>query len=63
MRKQRDYLDAVLSFTRKRIAENQSRDEITKTPALPGFEGYMEAPPRLTLAAVLGVAYDELTAK
>ena len=63
LRKQRDYLDAVLTHTRKAIAENKSRDEIMKTPSLPGFEGYMEAPPRLTLAAALGVAYDELTAK
>lgn len=63
LQKQRDYLDAVLTAARTGLKERKSRDEITKLAALPGFEGYMEAPPRLTLAAALGVAYDELTAK
>jgi cyclase len=63
LRKQRDYLDAVLTYAMKGIAEKKSRDEITKAAALPGFEGHMEIPPRLTLTAALGVAYDELTAK
>lgn len=63
LQKQRDYLDAVLGAARRGIKEGKSREEIVKLAALPGFEGYMEAPPRLTLAAALGVAYDELTAK
>ena len=59
----RDYFDAVLTYTRRGIAEKKSREEITKLEALPGFESYLGAPPRLTLAGVLGVAYDELTSK
>jgi glyoxylase-like metal-dependent hydrolase (beta-lactamase superfamily II) len=60
--RQRDYFDAVLSHVRKAIAAGRSKEETTKLEALPGFEGYQAAPPRLTLAGVLGVAYDELTA-
>lgn len=56
----RNYLTAVLDFTRKAIADGKSRDETMKLGPLPKFEDYTEAPPRLTLAAVLGVAYDEL---
>lgn len=63
LQKQRDYFDAVLSHVRKAIAAGQSKDEATKLERLPGFEGYQSAPPRLTVAGVLGVAYDELTAK
>jgi len=59
----RDYFSAVLDHVRKGLAASKSKDEVTALKALPGFEGYMEAPPRLTLAAVLGVAYDELTTK
>jgi hypothetical protein len=58
----RDYFDAVLALTRKGIAQGQSKDAIAATPSLPGFESYMNAAP-LTLGGVLGVAYDELTAK
>jgi glyoxylase-like metal-dependent hydrolase (beta-lactamase superfamily II) len=59
----KDYLNAVLSHAQKGIAAGQSKEAITASKGLAGFEGYQEAPPRLTLAAVLGVAYDELTAK
>jgi cyclase len=59
----RDYLDAVLSHARAGIAAKKGREEIVALAALPKFEGFMEAPPRLTLAGALGVAYDELTAK
>lgn len=56
----RDYLTAVLDTVRKGIADGRSRDQITAIGPLKGFEDYQEAPPRLTLASVLGVAYDEL---
>ncbi len=56
----RNYLTAVLDVTRKAIADGKSRDEAMKLGPLPKFEDYMEAPPRLTLATVLGIAYDEL---
>ena len=58
----RNYLTAVLDITRKAIADGKSRDETVKLGPLPKFEDYMEAPPRLTLATVLGIAYDELKA-
>ena len=56
----RDYLTAVLETVRTGIAAGRSRDEITAAGPLKGFEDYQESPPRLTLASVLGVAYDEL---
>ncbi|MBK5295657.1 MAG: MBL fold metallo-hydrolase [Vicinamibacteria bacterium] len=56
----RNYLTAVLDVTRKAIADGKSRDEAMTLGPLPKFEDYMEAPPRLTLATVLGIAYDEL---
>ena len=48
---------------RKGIAQGQPKAAIAATAALPGFENYQSSPPALTLAGVLGVAYDELTAK
>ncbi len=59
----RDYLSAVVEVTRKAIAAGQAREDVIKMGALPKFEDYQEAPPRLTLSTVLGVAYDELAAK
>jgi hypothetical protein len=61
--RQRDYLDAALSHARRGLAAGQSREEITALASLKGFEDYQSAPPRLTLASTLGVAYDELTEK
>jgi glyoxylase-like metal-dependent hydrolase (beta-lactamase superfamily II) len=58
----RDYLTAVLDFTRKEIARGQSKDAIAGTAALPGFDGY-QGGGVLTLKGVLESAYDELTAK
>ncbi|HSL23955.1 MAG TPA: MBL fold metallo-hydrolase [Vicinamibacterales bacterium] len=63
LRKQRDYFDAVLAHVRKGMAAGSSKEEVTKLETLSRFEGYQAAPPRLTLASVLGVAYDELSAK
>jgi len=60
--RQRDYFDAVLSYVRRGIAEKQSKEQISALQALTGFEDYQSSPPVLTLAGVLGVAYDELTA-
>jgi glyoxylase-like metal-dependent hydrolase (beta-lactamase superfamily II) len=59
----RDYLNAVLDYVQKGISAGRSKDEIAKLGKLPKFEDYAEAPPVLTLAGVLGTAYDELTAK
>jgi cyclase len=61
--RQRDYFDAILSHVRRGIAEKQSKEQISALQALAGFEDYQSSPPVLTLAGVLCVAYDELTAK
>jgi glyoxylase-like metal-dependent hydrolase (beta-lactamase superfamily II) len=63
LQRQRDYFDAVLAHVRKGIAGGRSKEEIATLEELPGFPGLFAAPPRLTLANVLGVAFDELTAK
>jgi len=59
----RDYFDAVLTLVRKAIAAGQTRDAIVATSTLPGFDSYQSSGTVLTLAGVLGSAYDELTAK
>jgi cyclase len=57
----RDYLTAVLDFTRRQMAAGKSRDEIARTDALRGFEEYAAPdPPQVSLATVLTTAYDEL---
>ena len=58
----RDYLVAVLAFTKKQIAAGDSKDAIAATPSLPGFEGF-QGGGVLTLKGVLESAYDELTAR
>jgi len=58
----RDYFDAVLSLVRKAIAQGQTKEAIAAAAVLPGFESY-QGGGVLTLAGVLGVAFDELTAK
>jgi len=57
----RDYLTAVLDYTRKQMAAGKSREQIASIDALPGFEEYASpAPPRISLTSVLTSAYDEL---
>ena len=56
----RDYFDAVLTHVRQAAAKGQSKEEIVKLAALPGFESYQSSGTILTLAGVLGVAFDEL---
>jgi glyoxylase-like metal-dependent hydrolase (beta-lactamase superfamily II) len=58
----RDYFTAVLGATRKAISAGQTKDVLIATPSLPGFEQY-QGSGTLTLAGVLGVAFDELSAK
>jgi glyoxylase-like metal-dependent hydrolase (beta-lactamase superfamily II) len=58
----RDYFDAVLTLVRKGIASGQAKEAITATP-LSEFENYQNLTATINLAAVLGVTYDELTAK
>ena len=59
--RQRDYFDAALTHARDGIAARKSRDEIIALPVLRGFESCQALIPRLSLAATLGAAYDELT--
>jgi glyoxylase-like metal-dependent hydrolase (beta-lactamase superfamily II) len=58
----RDYFTAVLAATRKAIGAGQTKEALVATPSLPGFEGY-QGGGTLTLAGVLAVAFDELSAK
>ncbi|HEY3884959.1 MAG TPA: MBL fold metallo-hydrolase [Vicinamibacterales bacterium] len=58
--RQRDYFDRVLSTVRKGIAAGHSKDAITAAASLGRFYDF-QASPGLTLADVVGVAYDELT--
>ena len=57
----RDYLTAVLDYTRRQMAAGRSREEIARTASLRGFEEYAAPdPPQVSLATVLTTAYDEL---
>ncbi|MGE3274870.1 MAG: MBL fold metallo-hydrolase [Vicinamibacterales bacterium] len=55
----RDYLSAVLEHATKGVQAGRSKEEVSAIAALPGFADVGQASPRLTLASVLGVAYDE----
>jgi cyclase len=57
---QRDFFSAVLETVQRSIAAGESREEATALVELPGFEEHNAFVERLTLAAVLGAAYDEL---
>ena len=57
----RDYFTAALELTRRELQAGRSRDEITGTETLPGFEDHVSPFPLLSLTGVLGVAYDELS--
>jgi len=56
----RDYLTASVEHVRKGISARRSKDEITKVPAVKGFEDVTTFTPRLSLEAALGSIYDEL---
>ncbi|MGH9384552.1 MAG: MBL fold metallo-hydrolase [Vicinamibacterales bacterium] len=56
----RDYLTAGVEHVRKGISAGSSKDEITKVPALKGFETVTAFNPRLNLEGTLGSIYDEL---
>ncbi|MEY4637480.1 MAG: hypothetical protein RJA55_3278 [Acidobacteriota bacterium] len=59
----RNYLTAVLEHARAGAKAGQSKEEVQKLPALKGFEDNVSPNARLTLAFVLGICYDEVTAK
>ena len=53
----RDYFTAMLDIATKAIAAGRPIDEVMKTAAIPGFEGYEGTP------TALQAAYEELTTK
>jgi len=58
----RDYLTALLDYTRKQIAAGKSREATMKTAGLRGFDEFVDPdPPNVTLATAIGTAFDELT--
>jgi glyoxylase-like metal-dependent hydrolase (beta-lactamase superfamily II) len=57
----RDYLSAVLDYVRKGIKAKQTKEQIAAATELPGFTEHASSGQVLTLAGVLGSAYDELT--
>ena len=59
----RNYLTAVLEAARAAVKQGQSKEELQKMPVLKGFEDNVSPNARLTLGFVLGIAYDEVTAK
>jgi cyclase len=54
------YLEALLETADRGIREGRSREEVMDLDALPGFPDHRPPSERLTLAAALGVAFDEL---
>jgi cyclase len=58
---QRDFLSAALDAARRGVAAGSSRDEVTSTARLSGFEAYVALAPRLSLEAVIGAAFDEVS--
>lgn len=59
----RNYLTASLEAARKAIAAGQPRDELAQTASLPGFEDTIALNARLTQGFVLGICFDELSAR
>lgn len=59
----RNYLTAVLEHARAGAKAGQSKEEVQKLAVLKGFEDNVSPNARLTLAFVLGICYDEVTAK
>ena len=58
----RNYLTAALEHARAGAKAGQSKEEVQKLAALKGFEDTVSLNARLTMAFVLGICYDEVTA-
>ena len=56
---ERDYLTALLETARKAVAAGQSKEELLKLTALPGFPDHAGLSATFGLSRPLGVAYDE----
>jgi len=59
----KDYLSRVVDMAQKAVKAKQSKDELVKATAVPGFPDHVSSGQVLTLAGILGSVYDELTAK
>lgn len=57
----RDYLSALLEHVQRSLQGGLSREETKSLTILPGFEDFVSFGPRLSLAANLEVAWNELT--
>lgn len=57
----RDYLSAVMDAAKRAKAAGRTREELVRTPAIPGFPDHVAPAPTIDAGAALGVAYDELT--
>jgi cyclase len=55
---QRDFLTALLDVARRGAREGASREEVTRTERIPGFDAH--SGPQERLGVALGVAYDEV---
>jgi len=56
-----NFLEELLSYTRKEIAAGKSKEEIMNLEMLPGFEEFKAEGWRLPISRNLEAAYDELT--
>ena len=59
----RDYFSAALELAQRDMQAGRSKEEITGTETLPGFEDHLSPAALLSLGSVLGVAHDELSAE
>ena len=59
----KDYLSRVVDMVQKAVKAKQSKDELVKATAVPGFPDHVSSGQVLTLAGILGSVYDEITAK
>ena len=57
----KDYLSAAVDYVENAHRAKKSKDEITKLDALKGFESVTAFSANLSLAATLGVIYDEVS--
>src|SRR5690606_31305912 len=55
----RAFLSALYAAAERGVKAGRSKEEVTSMMTLPGFEDFVSFGPRLSLAANLGVAYDE----
>jgi cyclase len=58
---QRDFLSTILDIAQRGVAAGRSREETSALTSLPGFQEHVALGASLTLAASLGVAWDEVS--